>query len=73
MKLTRLAVGTCCNHDFAVKAGQSVETRYLTSEELQRVVDVYNAVVDITEGSNNLPYLMTFQLLKETDIASPIA
>jgi hypothetical protein len=43
-----------------------------TTEELKQVVETYNAVAEAAEGSNNLPYQMTFQLLKEEDIAEPV-
>jgi len=78
MRLVRLAVGACCNHP-TIKAiavdGEpiGVEIRALTKEEFQKVVDTYNAVADAAEGSNHLPYQMTFQLLKETDIVEPVA
>jgi len=77
MKLVRLAVSTCCDHP-AIKAivvddgPLGVEIRSLTTEELKKVVDTYNAVADAAEGSNHLPYQMTFQLLKESDIAEPV-
>ncbi|GEM_PF-4889183 len=77
MRLVRLAVSTCCDHP-AIKAivvddgPLGVEIRSLTTEELKKVVDTYNAVADAAEGSNHLPYQMTFQLLKESDIAEPV-
>ena len=78
MRLVRLAVSTCCDHP-AIKAivvdnygPLGIEVRSLTPEELKKVVDTYNAVADAAEGSNHLPYQMTFQLLKENDIAEPV-
>ena len=78
MRLIRLAVSTCCDHP-AIKAiavdndgPLGIEVRSLTPEELKKVVDTYNAVADAAEGSNHLPYMMTFQLLKESDIAEPV-
>ena len=77
MKLTKLAIGECCNHITIVKGtvdtSEDDDARYLTREELKRVVEVYNAVALSAEGSNNLPYQLTFPLLKEDDIAEPVA
>jgi hypothetical protein len=78
MRLIRLAVSTCSNAIPAIKAivvdegPNGVEIRSLTIEELKKVVDTYNAVAEAAEGSNHLPYQMTFQLLKESDIAEPV-
>jgi hypothetical protein len=78
MRLVRLAVSTCCNHP-TIKAiavdndgPLGIEVRSLTPEELKKVVDIYNAVADAAEGSNHLPYQMTYQLLKESDIAESV-
>jgi hypothetical protein len=77
MKLTRLAIGECCNHITIVKATTTtdkphIDARYLTRKELEKVVDIYNTVAEAAEGSNNLPYQMTFQLLKEGEVAESI-
>lgn len=72
MKLKRLEVGECCNHSLAVKAGEPVDTHYLTETELQKVIEVYNAVADVAEGSNNLPHQITFRLLRDEEVVSPV-
>jgi len=77
MKLSKLAVGTCCNHPaikvIVVESGPlGVEVRTITEEELRKVVDTYNAVAEAAEGANGLPYQMTFQLLKDEDVAQPV-
>lgn len=75
MRLVRLAVSTCCDHP-AIKAivvdegPIGIEIRSLTTDETRKVVEVYNAVADTAEGSNHLPYQMTFQLLKDEDIVN---
>jgi hypothetical protein len=77
MKLVRLAI----DPDGDIKAiiaipnpqgVPEVVTRYLTPQELRKVVDIYNTVADVAEGSNNLPYQMTFQLLKDEDIVNSV-
>jgi len=45
----------------------------LTVEEIRKVVDTYNTVLEAAEGANGLPYQITFQLLKEEDVAEPVA
>ncbi len=75
MKLTKLAVNSCCDHPtiFAkIQDGTHHGVHPCTLDELRKVVDTYNAVADAAEGSNNLPYQMTFQLLKESDIAEHV-
>ncbi len=77
MRLIRLAVSTCSNAAPAIKAivvdgPLGIEVRSLTIEELKKVVETYNAVAEAAEGSNHLPYQMTFLLLKESDIAEPV-
>jgi hypothetical protein len=74
MKLSRLAVDRDGNLAAIVVTNVIDEeidllVRPLTTEELRKVVETYNAVADAAEGSNHLPYQMTFQLLRETDIA----
>ena len=49
-----------------------VVVRSLTTDELRKVVDTYNAVAEAAEGSNGLPYMMTFQLLKDEDVPEPV-
>lgn len=77
MKLSKLAIG----NDDALAAivvtsviGDEIDliVRPLTAEELRKVVDTYNAVAEAAEGSNGLPYQMTFQLLKNEDLAEPV-
>jgi hypothetical protein len=78
MKLSRLAVtpeGVFQTiHVTTDEAGlPTVTVTPTTQAALLKVVETYNAVVEAAEGSNHLPYQMTFQLLKESDIAEPVA
>ena len=75
MKLTRLAVtpnGEITAIIVTANDGNPPELiiRPLTTDETRKVVEVYNAVADTAEGSNHLPYQMTFQLLKDEDIVN---
>ncbi len=77
MKLTRLAVtpnGKITAIIVTANDGNPPEliTRPLTLDETRRVAEVYNAVADVAEGSNHLPYQMTFQLLKDEDIVDAV-
>jgi hypothetical protein len=68
MKLKRLVVGA----QGTIFAKDEDTFRPCTPEELRKVADTYNAVAEAAEGSNHLPYQMTFQLLKEETIAEPV-
>jgi hypothetical protein len=77
MGLSRLAVdrdGTLAAIVVTNVIGEEIDllVRPLTTVELKKVVDTYNAVADVAEGSHRLPYQMTYQLLKESDIAEPV-
>lgn len=85
MKLTKLTVDSNCNL-VAVTArceditggNHQVFVRSLTGDELRKIAETYNAVAEAAEGSNNLPYQMTFLLLQdeestEPDFAEPVA
>lgn len=77
MKLTRLAVtpnGKITATIVTANDGNPPEliTRPLTTDETRRVAEVYNAVADVAESSNHLPYQMTFQLLKDEDIVDAV-
>jgi len=76
MKLSKLAVDRDGNLAAIVvtevNCFPEVVVRPLTTEELRKVVDTYNAVAEAAEGANGLPYQMTFQLLKDEDVAQPV-
>lgn len=77
MKLSKLAIDNEGNLAAIVVTNVNclpeVIVRPLTTTELRKVVETYNAVAEAAEGSNGLPYQMTFQLLKDEAVAEPVA